>query len=58
VAILEDNVIIGVVVSGNTGNWSFTTRPLTTGTHQITFQAYDQYGNYNTYSSVIVIQED
>jgi hypothetical protein len=56
VAVLEDNVIIGVVVAAGNGVWSFSTADLTDGTHQMTFEAYNQSGNYSTYSSVIVIQ--
>jgi hypothetical protein len=56
VAVLEDSVIIGVAKVDPFGNWSFTTNNLTKGTHTISFQLMDAYGDVRVICDSIQIQ--
>jgi hypothetical protein len=56
VAVFEDGVVIGVAAAGLTGNWSFTSPPLTTGRHRFTFEAANLLGVLSTVVDTLIIQ--
>ena len=56
VAVLEDNVVVGVVRANSSGNWTFTSPTLADGTHSLSFETFDWFGNTYGYANPILIQ--
>jgi hypothetical protein len=55
VAIFEDSVMVGLASVDFLGHWSYTTDPLTSGTHTFTFMDYDLNGDHGAASGKISI---
>jgi hypothetical protein len=56
VALLEDGVIVGVASVNWLGHWTITTQNLSKGTHVISFELFDQYGDHGSACDSISIQ--
>jgi hypothetical protein len=56
VAVLEDGMIIGTAPVDATGNWIFTGNPLTSGLHEMAFEAVNQLGVFSAVADPMTIQ--
>ena len=56
VAVLVDNVVVGVVQATSSGNWTFTSSTLADGTDSISFESFNWVGNTYVDASSILIQ--
>lgn len=56
VAVMLDDIIVGVAQVDWLGHWSFDCSKLAQGTHKFSFRVYDQFGNCGADSGPVMIQ--